>query len=63
MEKRGNVEIHFTPHTGKLDLAECPGHKFLEPEKKRQAKEPTLPLGMLLGEQQAFPESGIGFHW
>jgi hypothetical protein len=56
------MEIHFALHTGKLHLAECPGHKFLEPENERQAKEPTLPLGMLLGEQQAFLESGIGFH-
>lgn len=55
------MEVCFALHTGKLDLAECLGHKFLDPEKERQGRETLLPLGMLLGEQQVFPESGISF--
>lgn len=35
---RRSIEVCFTEHTGKLVLAECPGHKFLDPEKKGEAR-------------------------
>lgn len=39
--RRRSIEVCFTQHTGKLVLAECPGHKFLDPEKKGEARKPT----------------------